>query len=130
MPARTTVVDPIPEAATRYIEFTITDVDEITPLANADTLLISLLVTLFNETTKAVINLRSAQSVLNTNGGTVNAAGKVRLRLDPADTVILGSKSEARVASFAWTWNNPLCTGRHEIAFTVADLALVPTPAP
>jgi len=126
MPARTTIVEPIPEGATRYISFTVTDIDGVTPLANADSILLSLLVTVFNEPSRAVINSRTAQSILNTNGGTVSSAGVVTLRLDPADTAILGSKSEARVASFAWTWNNPLCTGRHEIAFTVADLALVP----
>lgn len=126
MSVRTIITTPIPEAATRYIGFTITDVDGVTPLANADSILLSLAVTLYNEPSRAVINSRTAQSVLNTNGGTVDAAGKVTLRLDPADTAILGSKSEARVASFVWTWGNPLKTGRHEVAFTVADLALVP----
>ena len=126
MPARTTIVEPIPEGATRYISFTVTDIDGVTPLANADSILLSLLVTVFNEPSRAVINSRTAQSILNTNGGTVSSAGVVTLRLDPADTAILGSKSEARVASFVWTWNNPPCTGRHEVAFTVADLALVP----
>jgi hypothetical protein len=126
MSVRTTIATPIPEGATRYLSFTVTDVDEVTPLANADSILLSLLVTVFNEPSRAVINSRTAQSILNTNGGTVSSAGVVTLRLDPADTAILGSKSEARVASLVWTWGSPLKTGRHEVAFTVADLALVP----
>ena len=126
---RTTIPDPIPERATRYVSFTVTDIDGVTPLANADIILLSLVVTIFNERTLAVVNSRSAQSVLNLNGGSVTSAGVVTLRLDPADTAILGSTSEARVASFVWTWGSPLITGRHEVAFTVSDLALVPTPA-
>ena len=126
MSVRTTISDPIPERSTRYLSFTVTDVDGVTPLANADTLLITLILTLFNALSREVVNSRSAQSILNVNGGSVTSAGVVTLRFDPADTAILGSTSEARVASVAWTWNNPLVTGRHEIGFTVVDLALVP----
>ena len=53
-------------------------------------------------------------------------AGVVTLRLDPLDMIIVsGRKSETHVALFAWTWGSPLKTGRHEVAFTVSNLAKV-----
>jgi hypothetical protein len=125
MSVRTTIAEPIPESSTAYISLTLTDIDGVTPLPNADAILTTLVVTLFNERTAAVVNSRTAQSVLGVNGGTVTSAGLVTLRLDPADTAIIGTKSEARVASFLWTWGSPVKTGRHEVAFTVANLALV-----
>jgi hypothetical protein len=127
MSVRTVIADPIPEAATRYIQFTITDIDGVTPLPNADSVLLTLTVTLFNKLSKVVINSRTVQSILAVNGGSVTSAGVVTLRLDPADTAILGgAASEDRIASFAWTWGSPLKTGRHEVLFTVTNLALVP----
>jgi uncharacterized protein (DUF697 family) len=127
MSVRTTIPDPVPESSTRYVSFTITDIDGVTPLPNADAILTTLIVTLFNKLSKVVINSRTAQSILGVNGGTVTSAGLVTLRLDPADTAILGSAaSESRIASFAWTWGSPLQTSRHEVLFTVTNMALVP----
>ena len=125
MSVRTTIAEPIPESSTAYISLTLTDIDGVTPLANADAILISLTVTLYNERTGSVVNSRTAQSILGTNGGTVTAGGVVTLRLDPADTASVGTGTNQRVALVTWTWGAPLKTGRHEVAFTVTNLAQV-----
>ena len=48
MSVRTTIAEPIPESSTTYISLTLTDIDGVTPLANADSILISLTLTLYN----------------------------------------------------------------------------------
>ena len=124
MPVRTTIAEPIPESSTAYISLTLTDTDGVTALANADSVLISLTVSLFDERSGAALT-RTAQSILATNGGTVTSAGVVTLRLDPADTAVAGKSSAWRVALFTWTWGSPLKTGRHEVCFLVTNLATV-----
>lgn len=126
MATRTTLTEPVPEKSTQYPSFTITDIDGTTPLANADTILTTLTVDLYEERSGTVINSRTAQSVLAVNGGSVTSGGVVTLRLDPLDMIIVsGRKSETHVALFSWTWGAPLKTGRHEIAFVVANLLKV-----
>jgi hypothetical protein len=126
MSVRTTLTDPVAEKATAFLSATITDTDGVTPLANADTVLISLTLTLYDERTGTVINSCTDRSIKNTGGGTVSAAGAVSVRLDPLDMAILGGRSsEQHVALFTWTWGSPLATGRYEIAFTVTNLEKV-----
>ena len=129
MAVRTILTDPVPEKSTRYLSFTITDVDGVTPLVGADVLLTSLAVSLFDAASKGIINSRSVMSVLNTNGGSVSAAGVVILRLDAADTAILNprTQSEQHVACFQWAWGvAPVKSSAYEIEFTVVNLLKVP----
>jgi hypothetical protein len=126
MSARTTITDPKPEKATAVLSGMITDVDGVTPLANADTILISMTMALYDEHTKAIINSCTARDVKNANGGVVASTGAFSVRLDPADMAILGGRpSEDHVALYTWTWGSPLKTGRHEVAFTVTNLEKV-----
>jgi len=123
--ARTKLPDVYPEGATAYLSATITDTDGVTPLANADTVLTTLTLTLFEDVSCTVINSCTARNILNANGGSVSAAGALVVRLDPADMARSTGRSALHVALITWTWGTPLKTGRHEIAFVVADLALV-----
>lgn len=105
---------------------TITGADGVTPLANADTVLTALTLTLYEQRSRAVINGRSATSIFNVNGGTVTSGGAFTLRLDPADMAcVLAGSAEVHVALIEWTWGTPMQGGKHEIIFTVANLEKV-----
>jgi hypothetical protein len=128
MASRDVIADSFPEASTQYISFTITDVDGVTPLADADDILDVLEVTLFTEKGSIVINNRSGNDILGTNGGSVTNAGLVTLRLDPEDMPSISKKAqENHIAMFVAEWgSNPTIVFRHEILFTVDNLAKVP----
>jgi hypothetical protein len=126
MSTRTTIEEAMPEKATAYIGATITDIDGVTALASADTVLTTLTVTLCLDRFGTAINSRAAQSVLNVNGGTVSSAGVLSLRLDPLDMIIVSGRTEEKhLALFEWTWGSPLKGGKHEVAFTVTNLLKV-----
>ena len=76
--------------------------------------LLTLAATLYDETTKAIINGRNAQSVLDVNGGTVASNGALTLRLQPLDAVVLGSidtgEMEAHVLLIEWTYSDGVLT--------------------
>lgn len=121
---RTTITDPKPEKATAWLTATLTDGTKV--LLGADSVLETLTLTLSEERSGTTINGRARQSVLGTNGGEVSSLGVVTLRLDPLDMVMVSSrKSEVHVALLEWTWGDPLKSGKHEVAFTVEDLAKV-----
>lgn len=126
MSTRTTIAEPMPEKATAYLVATITDTDGVTPLANADAILTTLTVTLYESRTGTAINSRTAQSILGVNGGSVSSAGVVTLRLDPLDMIIVSGRAlETHVALFEWTWGSPLKSGKHEVAFQIDNLLKV-----
>ena len=91
--------------------------------------LATLTATLFDETTSTTINSRSAQSVLDANGGTVTSGGVLTLRLGPLDNVIVGSVAvgdvERHVLRLAWTWSDGVQTrtGIEERVVSVERLA-------
>lgn len=121
---RTTITDPKPEKSTAWLTATITD--GVAVLLGADSVLESLTLTLCEERSGTIINSRARQSVLGTNGGSVSSLGVVSLRLDPLDMVMVSDrKQEVHVALLEWTWGDPLKSGKHEVAFTVVDLAKV-----
>jgi hypothetical protein len=73
--------------------------------------LATLTVTLYDRTTYAVINSRSAQSVKDANNGTVATDGTLRLRLGASYHVIVGASVavcalEEHVVRLQWTWND------------------------
>ena len=77
-------------------------------------------------TTGAVINGRNRQSVLNANGGTVDASGNLEMLLSPADNVIIGTgegQSERHVALFEYTYAAGLKSGKEEILIDVFNYA-------
>lgn len=127
MTTRTTLSGAYAEKATLPLTATITDTDGVTPLASANSVLLTLTLTLYEARSGTVINSCTARDILNANGGTVSSAGALSIRLDAADMACLRTtESELHVALIEWTWGSPLKTGRHEIAFVVKNLAFVP----
>lgn len=127
MSARTILDNLFIEGGTMTVQFTITAEDGHTPLTNANTVLTSLTVTHYEESTRQSINSRKVQSILNVNGGTIDAFGVCTLRLDAADIVtVTDRKSEAHVLRFEWYWGTVIRRdGRHEIEFVVSGLTSV-----
>ena len=91
--------------------------------------LATLTATLFDESTSTTINSRSAQSVLDANGGTVTSGGVLTLRLGPLGNVIVGSVAvgdvERHVLRLTWTWSDGVQnrTGIEERVISVERLA-------
>lgn len=101
--------------------------NDITGTAIAKANLATLTCTLTNEADGSVINSRSAQSVLDANGGTVASDGTLTLRMQPADNVIVGTipagGSETHKLTLAWTWSDGVLTrtGKEEGLITVVS---------
>lgn len=76
--------------------------------------LLSLVLTLYDESSSAVINSRDAQDVLDAAGGSVSAGGLITMALDPADNPIAGSapagSTEPHILRFKWTWHDGTST--------------------
>jgi len=122
---RTTIVDTTAEGVTCQITGTLTDEAGV---AIPGAALTTLKLWLYNTTGLTILNSRTAQDILNTNGGTVDGAGLVTMRLDPADNQIIGAGvdgGEEHVALFEWTWASGTKKGRHEVRFTLVNLAVV-----
>ena len=113
---------------------TITDVDGKTPLPNADSILTSLVMTLFELRRGTPVNATAIdRDILNANGGVVTDAGLLTIALDGAtDMVCVGeSDTEAHVARIVGKWSaNPEKVLEHEIVFTVRKLAFVAAVTP
>lgn len=98
-------------------------------VAIAKASLATLTATLFDTTTKAVINSRNAQNVLDANGGAVASDGTLTLRLQAADAVIVGTvevgDTEEHTLRLTWTWSDGVLTrtGMQEWAILVEQIA-------
>ena len=90
----------------------------------------SLTLTLYDKTSNAILNSRSAQNVIDVNGGTVATDGTLTMRLDASDNTYetaspsVGDK-ETHVAKFTWQWNDgtQTRTGIEEYEFEVQKMA-------
>lgn len=93
------------------------------PLAALNTLVL----TLFDNASKAIINGRDGQSVLNASNVTVSAGGVLIWTIQPLDNVILDDSldTELHVALFQWTFNGGLESGKHAIGLRVANFEKV-----
>lgn len=116
----------IAEQTTRFLEFQLLDEnDSGIPAAELQ----SLTLTLYDPRTGAIINSRDDMSVLNANGGTVDAQGNAVLELGPADNVIVGQNAglvqEDHVALLEWVYEAGTRQGRHLIFLRVENLAKV-----
>lgn len=102
---------------------------DMTGAAIAKAALASLTATLFDEEQEAIINSRDGQNVLDANQGTVTTGGVLTLRLQPADSPIVGSiavgDTERHVLRLTWTWSDGVATrtGIAEWAILVERLA-------
>src|SRR5687768_4490035 len=117
----------IPERTTQVYKATIKDPDkEPIPLASLSTLTL----TLYSVRTKAIINSRDAQDVLNDHNVTVHAtSGLLTWTMQPADNAIVTGEEALQFAKhtalFEWTWGGDK-EGRHEKEFTIRNLHKVP----
>lgn len=121
MSFRTELFKQIPEKSTCRIFGTLLDENnDPVPLAS----LTALTVTLYDQSTKTVINGRSTQDIKGTNGGTVDANGLLTLVLSPLDTIVITSsvEKEKHVALIRWTYNAGTKEGKAEIIHTIANL--------
>lgn len=95
-------------------------------LANISTLLL----TLYDGTTYAVLNSRNGQNAKNANSHTVASDGTVTIRLDPADAVWIGNRvvdaKQPHVARLTWTWSDGVetRTGKEDLIFQVQCAAV------
>lgn len=83
---------------------------------------------LYVQSTGAIINSRSDQSVLNANGGTVDSSGNFSLTLSPADNEHQGTATtEIHVLLLRYTYNVDHA-GSHEALIQVTDQPKVSIP--
>jgi hypothetical protein len=91
----------------------------------------TLTLTLYDQVSKAIINARDDQDVLNANNVTVDASGNLQWTLQPDDNPIIGARraglTETHIALFEWTWNAGSKQGRHEVTIEVQQIEKVPT---
>jgi hypothetical protein len=75
-------------------------------------------------TTAAIINSRSKQDILNTNGCTSSSSGALVMTFSPADNVIVGSgQVERHVALFEYTYAATTKAGKEEVLIDVINLS-------
>lgn len=120
MALKTTIADNVFEKTTAILSGTITD-----PATSAGFKPTTLVGTLYNVEDGSIINGRNATDYLDTNGGTVTAAGVLSLELTPADNAIVGARTgkdkETHRLLLVWTWNAGARIGRHEFEFNVEE---------
>ena len=89
--------------------------------------LTTLTLTLYEKSTKEILNSREDSNILQTGGGTVDNGGYLELELYAADNEIIKPRatSEVHVALIEYSYQGTK-TGKHEIEFTVANLVKVP----
>lgn len=82
----------------------------------------AIVATLKDPSDETVINSRAAQSVLNTNGGTMGSAGAFALVLSTLDTIARGTATlQPRRLTLMVTYTDGVLT--HEVDFLVRALA-------
>lgn len=96
--------------------------DALLPAAVID----SLTLTLYEKGTKAIINARDQDNILNANGGSADNSGNLRIELYEADNAIIRPRAsqELHVALIEWTYETTK-TGKFEVEFMVANLVRV-----
>lgn len=72
--------------------------------------LITMTITIFDFFSSTVVNSRNAQNVIDANDGMVDTAGVLTLRLQPADTAVVGAiaagAKQIRCVVLIWTFND------------------------
>lgn len=106
------------------LQFKLKD-DTGTVLNFTDPILLSLHLTRTEKSTGSVINNRENQSILNGNGGTVEADGTVTMRFTAADSAMVTQcPKEEHLVKFTWSWLDDqfnLQHGHHFFIIEVVD---------
>lgn len=124
------LVGPVPSDAAAVYGAVLTQLDGVTPIGPG--MLQSLTLTLVDEVTRAVINNREGQDVLNKNGVIVDVTGgtgALQWIVSSADNPFVRAKPppifgelERHEAIFVWTWvdpNNTTQTGKRKVFIMV-----------
>ncbi len=129
MTVRTTVRVPVGEETTQLLTTTISDeLGVAIPGASLGSLTLTIYAL---DAAKTIINSRNRQSILNVNGGAVDAYGNLTMVLTPADNKIVDTvnvsvgKVEEHILLFEWTYAGTK-QGRQEILLKVVNLEKVP----
>lgn len=97
--------------------------DSVPPVVIPAASLTTLTMTLRDVNTKAIINSRDKQDILNVNGVTVDSSGNLTWEATPADSPIIGvlknGQTEQHEAQIVWTWNSGAKQGAHKILISV-----------
>lgn len=121
---RTSSANIIPEKSTAVLSFVVKDED-----GNAipGTSLTTLTITLYNDRDASIINSRNDTDILGTNGGSVDANGNGKWKMEELDNAIVqdGLTKEDHTALFKWTYNTGADTGYHQVRLPVANLVKV-----
>lgn len=115
------------ELTTPDYEVTLLDKSDV---AIPGSVLDSLVLTLYQEYTKAIVNGRDKQNVLQLNGVTVDEAGVLKWTLSKEDTAILDDRlyKEPHIALFEYTFPGVGGTeeAKHTVRFLVENFERVP----
>jgi hypothetical protein len=121
-----TLTESILEKTTPTISAYLADEDDA---AISKSSVLTLKLTLYNKTTKVIINSRADLDALDANGVTVTEDSNgtlVEWEMEVDDTAVLGTRGEEEHrAVFEWTWGSPVKTGRHIIDMTIVNLEKV-----
>jgi len=87
--------------------------------------LLTLKITIFDVRSNTIVNNRLNQNILDANNGTVDTVGELTFKLQPEDTVNVGSPRkflEERQVTIEWTWQDleaVVNTGKHVFSIYV-----------
>ena len=114
-------VHAIDAESTHLFKGTITD-ETSTPIPGSS--LTTLTLTLYDRRTGQILAGRDDQNILNANGVTVDAQGKLQWTMSAADSPhVAGDGSvETHVALFRWTFASGTKAGHSEVYFQVRDV--------
>lgn len=113
--------DAIPEKGSARYSCTLTDHTGAAINSNAVSAIVATLKSIAADGTEAVVNSRTAQSVLNTNGGTLGSGGAFTLDLGTLDTVAVGTDAvQRRRLTLKVTYTTGVLT--HEVEFYIRNL--------
>ncbi len=88
----------------------------------------TLVLSIYDVVTKAIVNGIEDVDILNAGRGVVDTSGNLTLTLEPGDTAILASSpivgfTQERSLVLDWTYNGGNATGRHQVNFFILPLA-------
>lgn len=121
--ATVTVSQLVERTSSQYTAQLLDELGGAVPASSLSTLVL----TLYDRVTNAIINSRNQQNVLNTNGVTIDASGNITWSITPADNVILNDALavEMHVALFEATWAGGTKGCKHKVVIPVQNMARV-----
>lgn len=124
MAFRTTILERVPEGVSAQITGQFNDE---TGTAIALATLTAVTLTLYDQSSGTIVNLRDHADILNANGGVITATGGLTLTLSYADGALISQTPdyETHVALIEWSWNAGAKRGKAEVVFSVVNLTKV-----